>query len=149
MPLVGGIVYGDKYPYVLPVCLWVAEIFLLAGIYAFSLRYHILCKLYGAVVFLFFFLLGGALVSLQLKQAEYTFPKTGEFSTCQVSLATKPEIKKNSILFRVALKGEAPGNTFSHKLSEKFFLFYFPKDSATCSLKEEIDCWSILICLHR
>ncbi len=135
MPLVGGIVCGDKYPYVLPVCLWVAEIFLLAGIYAFSLRYHILCKLYGAVVFLFFFLLGGALVSLQLKQAEYTFPKTGEFSTCQVSLATKPEIKKNSILFRVALKGEAPENTFSHKLSDKFFLFYFSKDSATCSLK--------------
>ena len=31
MPLAGGIVYGDKYPYILPVGLWVAGALLLIG----------------------------------------------------------------------------------------------------------------------
>ena len=67
MPLVGGIVYGDKYPYILPASLWMAVILLLIGAYILSRKYYALCKLYGVVVFLACFVLGGALVSLQLK----------------------------------------------------------------------------------
>lgn len=43
--------------------------------------------------------------------------------------------KKNSILFRVALRGEVLKDTFLYNFSEKTFLFYFPKDSAAYSLK--------------
>ena len=52
MPLVGGIVYGDKYPYILSVGWWIAVILLLIGTYILGRKYYVLCKLYGAVVFL-------------------------------------------------------------------------------------------------
>ncbi len=136
MPLVGGIVYGDKHPYVLPVVVWVAGILLLIGVYALGKRYYVLCRLYGGVVFFFLFMVGAALVSLQLKQAEYTFPNAETPSAYQVSLTEKPEIKKNSILFRVALKGEVlKEDTLLCNFSGKSFLFYFPKDSAAFSLE--------------
>lgn len=106
MPLVGGIVYGDKYPYILSVGWWIAVILLLIGTYILGRKYYVLCKLYGAVVFLACFVLGWTLVSVQLKQAEYIFPNTEKPSTYRITLTTKPEIKKNSILFRVALRGE-------------------------------------------
>lgn len=134
MPLVGGIVYGDKYPYTLPAGIWIAGILLLIGAYALCRRCYVLCGLYGAAVYLSLFVLGGALVSLQLKQVEYTFPETGQPSVYQVSLAENPEIRKNSILFRVSLKGEVRGDTLLHNSSGKTFLFYFPKDSAAHSL---------------
>ena len=73
MPLVGGIVYGDKYPYILSVGWWIAVILLLIGTYILGRKYYVLCKLYGAVVFLACFVLGWTLVSVQLKQAEYIF----------------------------------------------------------------------------
>ena len=82
MPLVGGIVYGDKYPYILPASLWIAVILLLIGAYILSRKYYALCKLYGVVVFLACFVLGGALVSLQLKQADHAFPNTEKSSAC-------------------------------------------------------------------
>ena len=104
MPLVGGIVYGDKYPYILSVGWWIAVILLLIGTYILGRKYYVLCKLYGAVVFLACFVLGWTLVSVQLKQAEYIFPNTEKPSTYRITLTTKPEIKKNSILFRVALR---------------------------------------------
>jgi len=135
MPLVGGIVYGDKYPYILSVGWWIAVILLLIGTYILGRKYYVLCKLYGAVVFLACFVLGWTLVSVQLKQAEYIFPNTEKPSTYRITLTTKPEIKKNSILFRVALRGEVLKDTFLCNFSEKTFLFYFPKDSAAYSLK--------------
>ena len=135
MPLVGGIVYGDKYPYILSVGWWIAVILLLIGTYILGRKYYVLCKLYGAVVFLACFVLGWTLVSVQLKQAEYIFPNTEKPSTYRITLTTKPEIKKNSILFRVALRGEVLKDTFLYNFSEKTFLFYFPKDSAAYSLK--------------
>lgn len=135
MPLVGGIVYGDKYPYILSVGWWIAVILLLIGTYILGRKYYVLCKLYGAVVFLACFVLGWTLVSVQLKQTEYIFPNTEKPSTYRITLTTKPEIKKNSILFRVALRGEVLKDTFLYNFSEKTFLFYFPKDSAAYSLK--------------
>lgn len=53
--------------------LWIAVILLLIGAYLLSRKYYALCKLYGVVVFLACFVLGGALVSLQLKQADMHF----------------------------------------------------------------------------
>ena len=135
MPLVGGIVYGDKYPYILPASLWMAVILLLIGAYILSRKYYALCKLYGVVVFLACFVLGGALVSLQLKQADHAFPNTEKSSAYQVVLTAKPEIKKNSILFHAVLRGEVLKDTLLYDFSEKTFLFYFPKDSAAYSLK--------------
>lgn len=135
MPLVGGIVYGDKYPYILPASLWIAVILLLIGAYLLSRKYYALCKLYGVVVFLACFVLGGALVSLQLKQADHAFPNTEKSSAYQVVLTAKPEIKKNSILFHAVLRGEVLKDTLLYDFSEKTFLFYFPKDSAAYSLK--------------
>ena len=118
MPLVGGIVYGDKYPYILSVGWWIAVILLLIGTYILGRKYYVLCKLYGAVVFLACFVLGWTLVSVQLKQAEYIFPNTEKPSTYRITLTTKPEIKKNSILFRVALRGEVLKDTFLYNFSE-------------------------------
>lgn len=135
MPLVGGIVYGDKCPCILSAGWWIAVILLLIGTYILGRKYYILCKLYGAVVFLACFVLGWTLVSVQLKQAEYIFPNTEKPSTYRITLTTKPEIKKNSILFRVALRGEVLKDTFLYNFSEKSFLFYFPKDTAAYSLK--------------
>ena len=103
------------------------------------------CKLYGAVVFLACFVLGWTLVSVQLKQAEYIFPNTEKPSTYRITLTTKPEIKKNSILFRVALRGEVLKDTFLYNFSEKTFLFYFPKDSAAYSLKRGDE---LLVCTY-
>ena len=137
MPLVGGIVYGDKYPYILSVGWWIAVILLLIGTYILGRKYYVLCKLYGAVVFLACFVLGWTLVSVQLKQAEYIFPNTEKPSTYRITLTTKPEIKKNSILFRVALRGESVEKIhFYITFQKKSFLFYFPKDSAAYSLKK-------------
>ena len=80
------------------------------------------CRVFGV------FCIGVTLVSVQLKQAEYIFPNTEKPSTYRITLTTKPEIKKNSILFRVALRGEVLKDTFLYNFSEKTFLFYFPKD---------------------
>lgn len=135
LPLVGGIVYGDKFPYVPPVGVWVGGVLLLIGAYMLCCRWYALCRLYGAVVFLSLFVLGGALVSLQLKRAEYTFPAAAKSSVCQVSLTEKPEVKKNSILFRAVLEGEMPKDTLVCSSAKKVFLLYFPKDSAAYSLK--------------
>ena len=61
-------------------------------------------------------------------------PEYGKPSTYRITLTTKPEIKKNSILFRVAL-GRSAERYILYNFSEKTFLFYFPKDSAAYSLK--------------
>ena len=71
--------------------------------------------------------IGWTLVSVQLKQAEYIFPNTEKPFTYRITLTTKPEIKKNSILFRVALRGEVLKDTFLYNFSEKSFCFIFLK----------------------
>ena len=99
MPLVGGIVYGDKYPYILPASLWIAVILLLIGAYLLSRKYYAFASYMGLSYFWLCFVLGWALVSLQLKQADHAFPNTEKSSAYQVVLTAKPEIKKNSICF--------------------------------------------------
>lgn len=99
MPLAGGIVYGDKYPYILPVGLWVAGALLLIGAYILSRRYYVLCRFYGVVVFFSLFVLGGALVSLQLKQAEYQFPDTETLSVYQFLLLRNLKSRQTAFCF--------------------------------------------------
>lgn len=54
-------------------------------------------------------------------------PEYGKPFTYRITLTTKPEIKKNSILFRVALRGEVLKDTFLYNFSEKSFCFIFLK----------------------
>lgn len=135
MPLASGIVYGDKFPYIPPVGVWIGAVLLLIGTYILCCRWHALCILYGAVAFLSLFVLGEALVGSQLKNAEYAFPAAAESSAYRMTLAEKPEVKKNSILFRTVLKEEMLKDTLLHSSARKVFLLYFAKDSAAYSLK--------------
>ncbi len=135
MPLVGGIVYGERCPYVLPAGLWIALLLLPAGAYILSRKYHALCRLYGIAVYLFLFAGGWALVGWQMERTAFAFPDAETSSVYRVSLAAKPEIKRSSILFRVSLKGEVRKDTCLRVSPPKTFLFYFPNDSAVSSLK--------------
>lgn len=119
----------------LPVGLWMGGVLLLVGTYALSRKRYSLSRLYGIAVFLFLFCLGGHLMSLRLKRAEYAFLDSDTIPAYQVSLVAKPEIKKNSILFRASLKGEVRNGMPLRIPSEKIFLFYFSKDSAAYTLK--------------
>lgn len=100
MPLVGGIVYGDKYPYILSVGWWIAVILLLIGTYILGRKYYVLCKLYGAVVFLACFVLGWTLVSVQLKQAEYIFPNTENLPLTGLLLRQSRKSRKTVFISR-------------------------------------------------
>lgn len=135
MPLVGGIVYGDSYPYVLPAALWVVVFLLPVGAYLLGRKHYAFHKLYGAAVFLSFFVLGGALAGWRLEQAGFAFPAADTSAVYRVSLVSKPEIKKNTLLFRASLKGEVRKDTLLQNGSGKAFLLYFPKDTAAYALK--------------
>lgn len=135
MPLVGGVVCGDLFPCVLPFYVWTAGFIFLIAMYLICRHHNAFSGLYGAAVFLFLFGVGSSLVSLQLKQTEFDFPKSKKTSVYQVVLIEKPEMKKRSILFHAVLQGKVQGDTLLQSVSKKKFLLYFPIDSATCSLK--------------
>ena len=131
MPLAGGIVCGETFPYVPSVGVWALGLSLLIGILFISYRY---CwgRLYGGVVFLFLFCLGATLVSRQLQRTEHTF--SNKTSAYRVTLQEEPEVKERSILFRCALNGEVWKDTFLSDAATKTFLLYFPKDTAAYAL---------------
>ena len=131
MPLAGGIVYGEAFPYVLSVGVWMPGLLFLLGILFISYRYSF-HRLYGGTVFIFLFCLGATLVGQQVKKTEYTF--SNEASVYRVTLDGEPEIKESSILFRGVLNGEVQKDTFLHATAKNVFLLYFPKDSVTYAL---------------
>ena len=132
MPLAGGIVCGEAFPYTPSDGMWVLGSLFLMGILFISYRYSFR-TLYGGTVFLFLFCLGGTLAGRQLQQAEYAF--SNQTSVYRVSLKEEAEIKERSILFRCALKGEVQKDTFLPNAAEKIFLLYFPKDTASYALR--------------
>lgn len=132
MPLAGGIVCGDVYPCVLPAGVWVTGLLLFAGMLVMCYRYAFR-RMYGAVAFLFFFGLGGSLVSRQLGQTEFVFPE--ESAVYQVTLQEDPEIKEHSLLYRAVLQGEVRKDTLLHNSRKNVFLLYFPKDTLAYSLQ--------------
>ena len=131
MPLAGGIVYGEAFPYVLSVGVWMSGLLFLLGILFISYRYSF-HRLYGGTVFIFLFGLGATLAGQQVKKTEYTF--SNEASVYRVTLDGEPEIKESSILFRGVLNGEVQKDTFLHATAKNVFLLYFPKDSVTYAL---------------
>lgn len=135
MPLVGGIVYGERYPYTLSAGVWIAVLFLLVGLYLLGRRHRLLCRLYGAAVLLSLFALGGALTGSQLRRAAFAFPEPDRPVVYRFVLASKPESKANTVLFRALLKGKAAEDTLGQADSGKTFLCYFPKDSAAYALR--------------
>lgn len=135
MPLVGGVVCGDAFPYVLPFGVWIAGFIFLIGLYLLCRHRNAYCGLFGVAVFLFLFGIGCSLVSLQLRQAEFDFSEPKNVPVYQVTLTEKPEMKKRSILFHAVLQGEVQEDTLLRISGEKKFLLYFPIDSVACSLK--------------
>lgn len=135
MPLVGGVICGDAFPYVLPFGVWIAGFIFLIGLYLLCRHRNAYCGLFGVAVFLFLFGIGCSLVSLQLRQAEFDFSEAKNVPVYQVTLTEKPEMKKRSILFHAVLQGEIRGDTLLQRIGRKKFLLYFPVDSVACSLR--------------
>lgn len=135
MPLVGGVVCGDAFPYVLPFGVWIAGFIFLIGLYLLCRHRNAYCGLFGVAVFLFLFGIGCSLVSLQLRQAEFDFSEPKNVPVYQMTLMEKPEMKKRSILFHAVLHGEIREDTLLQSIGRKRFLLYFPVDSVACSLK--------------
>lgn len=132
MPLAGGIVYGEAFPCVLSVGVWMSVLLCLVGILFISYRYSFR-RLYGGTVFFFLFCLGITLVTRQLQKTEYAF--SNETSVYRVTLDEEPEIKERSILFHSVLSGEVQKDTFLHAAAKNVFLLYFPKDTAAYTLR--------------
>lgn len=134
--------------------MWLGGLLLLVGIFILYRRYAF-HEVYGAVVFLLLFALGGSLVSRQLAQSEYIFPtakadvydagvdlygaKPDLYATrpnvYQITLAEHPEIKERSVMFRAVLQGEVRADTFLQNTRKTEFLLYFPKDSTSSTLR--------------
>lgn len=130
MPLVVGILCGDAFPCTLSV--WEYAVLLLLFLFMAG-RYGRTGWGYGVAVSL---LIGGIGFGLMSRQQERTaFPFTGEAAVYKVRIREYPEVKERSLLCRVSLLGGAVSDTLEEYPRETFFLTYFPKDSATATLR--------------
>lgn len=132
LPLAGGIVCGEQFLYTIPMSVGVAGVLLLVGLF-FAARRFSLDKVYGAVVFLFLFGLGESLMNEQLERTEFSF--SNESSVYRITLQEKPEIKERSVLYRAILHEEIRQDTLLANVRKNVFLLYFPKDSASYTLR--------------
>ena len=131
MPLVVGILCGDVFPHVLSA--WGV---MLAGFLLFLFiigRYKHTGWVYGAAVYLFLGGTGFCLMSWQ--QGKTAFPFSGKTAVYRVCIREHPEERERSILCRVALLGEVEKDTVTGCPRNHLFLAYFPKDSATATLR--------------
>jgi len=151
MPLVVGILCGDAFPHVLSAWEYVAGFLLflfiigrykhtgweyVAGFLLFLFiigRYKHTGWVYGAAVYLFLGGTGGCLMSWQ--QGKTVFPFSGKPAVYRVCIREHPEERERSILCRVALLGEVEKDTVTGCPRNHLFLAYFPKDSATATLR--------------
>ena len=130
MPLVVGILCGDAFPHVLSAWEYVAGFLLFLFIIG---RYKHTGWVYGAAVYLFLGGTGGCLMSWQ--QGKTVFPFSGKPAVYRVCIREHPEERERSILCRVALLGEVEKDTVTGCPRNHLFLAYFPKDSATATLR--------------
>lgn len=130
MPLVVGILCGDAFPHVLSAWEYVAGFLLFLFIIG---RYKHTGWVYGAAVYLFLGGTGGCLMSWQ--QGKTVFPFSGKPAVYRVCIREHPEERERSILCRVALLGEVEQDTVTGCPRNHLFLAYFPKDSATATLR--------------
>ena len=96
-------------------------------------RYKHTGWVYGAAVYLFLGGTGGCLMSWQ--QGKTVFPFSGKPAVYRVCIREHPEERERSILCRVALLGEVEKDTVTGCPRNHLFLAYFPKDSATATLR--------------
>ena len=130
MPLVVGILCGDAFPHVLSAWEYVAGFLLFLFIIG---RYKHTGWVYGAAVYLFLGGTGCCLMSWQ--QGKRVFPFSGKPAVYRVCIREHPEERERSILCRVALLGEVEKDTVTGCPRNHLFLAYFPKDSATATLR--------------
>ena len=130
MPLVVGILCGDVFPHVLSAWEYVAGFLLFLFIIG---RYKHTGWVYGAAVYLFLGGTGFCLMSWQ--QGKTAFPFSGKTAVYRVCIREHPEERERSILCRVALLGEVEKDTVTGCPRNHLFLAYFPKDSATATLR--------------
>ena len=130
MPLVVGILCGDAFPHVLSAWEYVAGFLLFLFIIG---RYKHTGWVYGAAVYLFLGGTGFCLMSWQ--QGKTAFPFSGKTAVYRVCIREHPEERERSILCRVALLGEVEKDTVTGCPRNHLFLAYFPKDSATATLR--------------
>ena len=88
----------------------------------------------GLSYFLACFVLGWALVSLQLKQADHAFPNTENLPLIRLFLRQSRKSRK-TVFCSCRFERRSVEDTLLYDFSKKTFLFYFPKDSAAYSLK--------------
>ena len=130
MPLVVGILCGDAFPHVFSVWEYVAGFLLFLFIIG---RYKHTGWVYGAAVYLFLGGTGFCLMSWQ--QGKTVFPFSGKPAVYRVCIREHPEERERSILCRIALLGEVEQDTVTGCPRTHLFLAYFPKDSATATLR--------------
>lgn len=130
MPLVVGILCGDAFPHVLSAWEYVAGFLLFLFIIG---RYKHTGWVYGAAVYLFLGGTGCCLMSWQ--QGKRVFPFSGKPAVYRVCIREHPEERERSILCRVTLLGEVEQDTVTGCPRNHLFLAYFPKDSATATLR--------------
>ena len=130
MPLVVGILCGDAFPHVLSAWEYVAGFLLFLFIIG---RYKYTGWVYGAAVYLFLGGTGFCLMSWQ--QGKTVLPFSGKPAVYRVCIREHPEERERSILCRVALLGEVEQDTVTGCPRNHLFLAYFPKDSATATLR--------------
>lgn len=130
MPLVVGILCGDAFPHVLSAWEYVAGFLLFLFIIG---RYKHTGWVYGAAVYLF---LGGTgLCLMSWQQGKTAFPFSGKPAVYRVCIREHPEERERSILCRVVLLGEVEQDAVTGCPRNHLFLAYFPKDSATATLR--------------
>ena len=130
MPLVVGILCGDAFPHVLSAWEYVAGFLLFLFIIG---RYKHTGWVYGAAVYLFLGGTGFCLMSWQ--QGKTAFPFSGKPAVYRVCIREHPEERERSILCRVVLLGEVEQDAVTGCPRNHLFLAYFPKDSATATLR--------------
>ena len=130
VPLVVGVLCGDMFPHVLSAWEYVTGFLLFLFIIG---RYRHTGWVYGAAVYLFLGGTGFCLMSWQ--QGKTAFPFSGKTAVYRVCIREHPEERERSILCRVALLGEVEQDTVMGCPRNHLFLAYFPKDSATATLR--------------
>lgn len=130
MPLVVGLLCGDAFPHVLSAWEYVAGFLLFLFIIG---RYKHTGWVYGAAVYLFLGGTGFCLMSWQ--QGKTVFPFSGKPAVYRVCICEHPEERERSILCRVVLLGEVEQDAVTGCPRNHLFLAYFPKDSATATLR--------------
>lgn len=131
MPLAVGVWCGDAFPH--PFSVWECAGVFLPLIFIIIGRYGHGGRAYGAAVYLFLGSVGFCLTSWQEAETEFAFP--GEPAVYKVCIREHPEEKERSRLCRVSLLGGVKCDTLESYPRKPLFLLYFPKDSATATLR--------------